>query len=105
MVGAVIIGVGWLGGASALDVFVHDLKLFASATQFRAFITGFLGTSSPIATVGTPLFVGLYRYGELAVLLSAPASMLALWAWNASQVHTLSSMFRRVKTIGRGSIR
>lgn len=105
LVGTFLIGVAWVGSASALDVFVHDLELFATASQFRAFITGFLGSSSPIATVGTSLFVGLYRYGELAVLLSAPATMLALWAWNSARRRTLSSVFSTVKTIGWGSTR
>ncbi|WP_435095232.1 hypothetical protein [Halorubrum sp. N11] len=102
-VGALTIGAAWLGGALALDIFVHDLGLFTTASQFRAYITEFLGTSSPIAVVGTSLLVGVYRYGELAVLLSAPVAMLALWGWNNYRGSIFLSLFERIKRISGGS--
>ncbi|EMA59773.1 hypothetical protein [Halorubrum kocurii] len=101
--GAFVIGTGWLGGTFAFDIFVHDLGIFATADEFRAFVAEFLGTSSPIAAVGTSLLVSVYRYGELAVLLSAPLAMLALWGWCNYHKLILSSTIRSIKTISGGS--
>lgn len=102
-VGAFVIGTGWLGGTLTFDIFVHDLGIFATADEFRAFVAGFLGTGSPMAVVGTSLLVGVYRYGELAVLLSAPLAMFALWGWCTHHKLLLSSTIRRIKTVGEGS--
>lgn len=102
--GALIIGIGWLSGTLALDIFVHDLGIFGTASQFRAYVTGFLGIGSPIAVVGTALLVGVYRYGELAVLLSAPVAILALWGWYTYHNLILSSTIYRIKMIGGGSV-
>jgi hypothetical protein len=104
-IGAFIIGIGWLGGVLTLDLFVHDLDLFATASQFRAYVTGFLGTSSPSAAVGTALIVGVYQYGELAVLLSAPVAVLALWGWWNYHEVVISSIAHRIKVIGGGLTR
>ncbi|WP_336337987.1 hypothetical protein [Haloarcula brevis] len=79
--GVFLAGTGWLVGVSALDVFVRDLWLYPTATEFRAFVTGFLGSGSPVATVGTTVLLGVYEYGELAVVLSAPVSILAVMGW------------------------
>ena len=80
-VGVFIIGSGWLFGVSALDVFVHDLQLYPTANEFSAFVTGFLGSGSPIATVGTTVLLSVYNYGELAVIISAPAAVVAMLWW------------------------
>lgn len=101
-VGVFIIGTGWLGGTFALDILVHDLGLFATASQFRAFVTGILGSGSLTAAVGTPVLVGIYRYGELAVLLSAPVAVLALLGWCNYHKLVLSPIVRRRRVISRG---
>lgn len=85
-VGVFVIGTGWLFGVSVLDVFVHDLTLYPTANEFRGFLTGFLGGDSPIATV----LLGVYNYGELAVVLSAPVALLALLGWCAYHEQVLS---------------
>lgn len=103
--GAFAIGVGWLGGASALDVFAHDLGTFTTTSQLRAYVTGSLGTGLPIATVGNLLLIGVYRYGELAVLLSAPVAALALWGWDTYRERILSLIAGRIERLDRGAIR
>ncbi|WP_235007125.1 hypothetical protein [Haloarcula mannanilytica] len=94
-VGLLAIGSVWLGGAAALDLLVHDLGLFATVSEFRTFVTGFLGTGSPVAVVGTTVLVGLYRYGELAVLLSAPVAVIVLVGWQQYHQLILASTIRR----------
>jgi hypothetical protein len=101
-VGVFIIGTGWLGGTFALDILVHDLGLFATASQFETFVTGILGSGSLTAAVGTPVLVGIYTYGELAVLLSAPVAILALLGWCNYHKLALSPIVRRRRVINRG---
>ena len=96
-VGVTLIGTGWLVGVSALDVFVHDLGLYPTATDFRAFVTGFLGSGSPVATA----LLGVYKYGELAVVLSAPVALLAVVGWCLYHGQMLSPADRGVE-ITRG---
>ena len=101
-VGVFFIGTGWLFGVSALDVFVHDLELYPTASAFRAFVTGFLGTGSPIATVGTTVLLSLYKYGELAVVLSAPVALTAMLVWCTYHEQVLSSTAHGVGIICGG---
>jgi len=89
------IGSAWLGGAIALDLLVHDLGLFATASEFHAYLTGFLGSGSPMSTVGTTLLVGLYQYGHVAVLLSALLAVLAVIGWNWYRPQILSATVDR----------
>lgn len=102
-VGVFIIGTGWLLGVSAFDVFVHDLGLYPTASEFRAFVTGFLGSGSPIATVGTTVLLGVYTYGELAVGLSAPVALLAVLGWYIYHEQSLSFTASGIETIRGGS--
>jgi len=94
-IGVFAIGCAWLGGAAAVDLLVHDLKLFATVSAFRAFVTGFLGSGSLLAAVGQTALVSLYRYGELTVRLSAPIAMVALYGWCRYQQLILASTIRR----------
>ena len=101
-IGVFVIGTGWLFGVSALDVFVHDLGLYPTASEFRAFVTGFLGSGSPIATVGTTVLLGVYNYGELAVILSAPAALTAMLGWCTYHEQVLSSTAHGIGIIRGG---
>ncbi|EMA23693.1 hypothetical protein [Haloarcula argentinensis] len=98
-VGVLVIGAGWLFGVSVLDVFVHDLGLYPTANEFSAFVTGFLGRGSPIAPVVTTALLGVYKYGELAVVLSAPVAIAALFGW-----HTYHDQMLLSTAHGIGSI-
>jgi len=93
--GVFAIGSAWLGGAIALDLLVHDLGLFATASEFHAYLIGFLGSGSPMSTVGTTLLVGLYQYGHVAVLLSALLAVLAVIGWNWYRPQILSATVDR----------
>ena len=101
-VGVFVIGTGWLLSVSALDVFVHDLGLYPTASEFSAFVTGFLGSGSPIATVGTTVLLGVYKYGELAVILSAPVALTAMLGWYTYHEQVLSSTAHGVGVIRGG---
>ena len=101
-IGVFFIGTGWLFGVSALDVFVHDLGLYPTASAFRAFVTGFLGSGSPIATVGTTALLSVYNYGELAVVLSAPVALTAMLWWCTYHEQVLSSTVHGVGIISGG---
>lgn len=101
-IGVFVISTGWLFGVSALDVFVHDLGLYPTASEFRAFVTGFLGSGSPIATVGTTVLLGVYNYGELAVVLSAPVALTAMLGWCTYHEQALSSTAHGIGIIRGG---
>lgn len=83
MFGLFVLGAAWLGGTVAIDVLAHDLGLFELEGQLLDYVAGIVGTDSSIASAGATVFVGIYRYGELAVLLSAPVTIAATWG-----VHT-----------------
>ena len=102
-VGVFVIGTGWLLGVSALDVFVHDLGLYPTASEFSAFVTDFLGSGSPIATVVTTILLGVYKYGELAVILSAPVALTAMLGWRTYHEQVLSSTAHGVGIIRGGA--
>lgn len=78
VIGLFAIGAAWLGGITVLDIVARDLGLFGSEQQLGEYIVGIVGTESLISTVAVTAFVGIYRYGELAVLLSAPIAVLAV---------------------------
>jgi hypothetical protein len=101
-IGVFAIGCAWLGGAAALDLLVHDLKLFATVSAFRAFVTGFLGSGSLLAAVGRTALVSLYRYGELTVRLSTPFAMIALYGWYRYQQLILALTIRRSSVYSGG---
>jgi hypothetical protein len=70
------VGVAWLAVAGGLDLFAHDLTLFANEAELLVYARGLFGEGSPIATV----VVSVYRYGTLAVHLSAPLVVALLLA-------------------------
>jgi hypothetical protein len=73
-------GIAWLGGGTLLDAVAHDLSVFATESQLLAYVEGLLGDGSTVATVGRIGLVGIYRYGEAAILLSAPVAVVAATA-------------------------
>lgn len=77
--GLFVIGMGWLGGAMALDLLAHDLRLFGTEQELLRYAAGIFGSGSPVASVGRNLLLGIYRYGEFVVLLSAPIAAVAAW--------------------------
>lgn len=77
--GLFAIGLGWLGGGMALDLLAHDLQLFGTERELLRYAAGIFGHGSPVATAGRIFLLGIYRYGEFVVLLSAPVATVAAW--------------------------
>ncbi|MFO7927634.1 MAG: hypothetical protein ACQET5_00375 [Halobacteriota archaeon] len=91
--GLFAIGAAWLGGITVLDILARDLGLFGSEQQLGEYVVGIVGTDSLLSTVAVAAFAGVYRYGELAVLLSAPIAVLAVW-WYTGHRSTWTSIER-----------
>jgi hypothetical protein len=70
--GLLLVVAAWLGGAIGTDLLAHDLGLFPTEIQLEYYVAGLFGSGSLVATVGKAVLVGVYHYGEAAVLLSAP---------------------------------
>lgn len=79
LAGLFVVGVAWLVGAIGIDLLGHDLGLFPTETQLEYYIAGLLGSGSLVSTVGSAVLVGVYRYSEVAVFLSAPLAALLSW--------------------------
>jgi hypothetical protein len=78
--GLFVVAAAWLVGAVGTDLLAHDLGLFHTDIQLAYYVAGLLGTGSLVATVGSAVLLTVYRYGELAVVLSAPLATLLSWA-------------------------
>lgn len=91
--GLLFIGLAWLVGGIGFDVLAHDFALFPTELALREYAADMVGTGSPIATVASVTLIGVYRYGESAVYLSAPIVASAVWL-----------LYRRT-TVYRGGIR
>ncbi|MFC6863826.1 hypothetical protein ACFQGE_10150 [Halomicroarcula sp. GCM10025817] len=74
-----VVGAAWLVGAIGTDLLAHDLGLFPTDIQLAYYVAGLLGTGSLVATVGSAVLLSVYRYGELAVVLSAPLAGVLSW--------------------------
>lgn len=77
--GLFVVGAAWLAGAVGTDLLAHDLGLFPTDIQLAYYVAGLLGTGSLVATVGSAVLLTVYRYGELAVVLSAPLAGVLSW--------------------------
>ncbi|MFC7019289.1 MULTISPECIES: hypothetical protein [Haloarcula] len=77
--GLFVVGAAWLAGAVGTDLLAHDLGLFPTDIQLAYYVAGLLGTGSLVSTVGSAVLLTVYRYGELAVVLSAPLAGVLSW--------------------------
>lgn len=85
------IGLAWLAGGMVLDTLAHDLATFPNELALRAYAAGVIGTGSPLSVAATSVLAGIYRYGELAVHLSAPVAAVTVWM-----------VYRRIEARPRG---
>lgn len=74
-----LIGLAWLAGGMVLDTLAHDLATLPNEQALRAYAAGVVGTGSPLSVAATSVLVGIHRYGEWAVRLSAPVAAVAVW--------------------------
>lgn len=74
------VGLAWLAAAASLDVLAHDLSLFPTEPAVRRYATRIVGTGSSLRRAGRAVFVGLYRYGDLAVVLVSAVAGVTLGA-------------------------
>ncbi|AUV81428.1 hypothetical protein C2R22_06975 [Salinigranum rubrum] len=98
LLGLFALGVVWLGCAAVLDVLAHDMVRFETVAQLRQYVGGTFGDSS-LATVVTAGLVGIYRYGELAVRLSAPVVAVVVWFLYGREGRLFGPMSRRLDTV------
>jgi hypothetical protein len=95
------VGFAWVCGATTLDLLAHDLGQFVTVSQLQHYVTPVVGRDSPLATVVTAVLVGVYRYGELATALSAPAAAVVVWLLSNRDRRSLPPVAQRLVRFDR----
>lgn len=79
VLGLLLVGLGWIGGAGVLDLVGHDLAIFWTEHELRRYAASTFGGGSSIAVIATATMAAVYRYGAVVVLLSGPLVAGAVW--------------------------
>lgn len=72
------VGLAWLAVAAGLDVLVHDLSQFPTGRSIRRYAEGLAGTGSTPSRIARAVLIGLYRYGDTAVVLVSTLAVLTI---------------------------
>lgn len=78
--GLLVVGLGWLVGGILLDLVAHDLAVFGTEQELQQYAAGIAGRQSLAGAVVSTGLLAVYRYGEAAVLVSAPLAAGMAWA-------------------------
>ena len=88
LAGHLALGTVWLLGTIGLDIAVRDLGLFATESQLVESL-GFGGGGSLLSTAFMTVLIGIYRYGDVGILLSAPIAIVVIAAYTQYRTGSL----------------
>ncbi len=88
LVGHFVLGTVWLLGTIGLDIAVRDLGLFATESQLVESL-GFGGGGSILGSTIMIVLTGIYRYGDVGILLSAPIAIVVIAAYTQYRTGSL----------------